>query len=96
MRYGVSLFATILILLLFKTARAIDWMDYDQSSSDIDMFYADDADQYLSALIRADELEIHSPIMTGNKYVSGMRRSNVPDTFVERVFQVEQARVNSI
>ncbi|CAF4409447.1 unnamed protein product, partial [Adineta steineri] len=64
----------IIILLISKSIRGIDWINYDLSSSNLDTIYDDDNDdsnQYISALTRDDEQEIHSPIITGYKYVSG-------------------------
>lgn len=69
-QHGLSPLAAILFLLALTNTRAFDWTDSDESS-DVDVFYTDDANEYLTALIRADEQEIHSPTMTGYKYVSG-------------------------
>jgi len=54
-----------------KGIRGTDWIDYDEPSSNMDTAFDDDSDQYLSALTRAEEQEIHSPYITGYKYVSG-------------------------
>ncbi|UJR15907.1 hypothetical protein I4U23_002828 [Adineta vaga] len=70
MRYNLSTFTVVLILLAIKNIHTINWIDYDESTSNIDLLY-DDSDQYLSTLTRDDEQEIHSPIITGYKYVSG-------------------------
>ncbi|CAF1568221.1 unnamed protein product [Adineta ricciae] len=71
MQYKLSKITAILILFVIQRIQAVDWIDYDQAPSNIDLLYGDDADQYLSALTRDDEQEIHSPIITGYKYVSG-------------------------
>jgi hypothetical protein len=55
-----------------KGIRGTDWIDYDEPSSNMDTAFDDDSDQYLSALTRDEEQEIHSPYITGYKYVSGM------------------------
>jgi hypothetical protein len=68
MRYSLSIFTAILMLLMSKSIRGTD---YDESYLDIDTIYDDDSDQYLSALTRDEEKEIHSPVITGYKYVSG-------------------------
>ena len=71
-QHGLSPLAAILFLLTLTNARAFDWTDSDESyASDVDVFYTDDPNEYLTALIRADEQEIHSPTMTGYKYMSG-------------------------
>jgi hypothetical protein len=56
---------------MIRGIRAIDWIDYDESYSNMDTAFDDDSDQYLSALTRDEEQEIHSPVITGYKYVSG-------------------------
>ncbi len=71
MRYSLSTFSAILMLLMIRGIRAIDWIDYDESYSNMDTAFDDDSDQYLSALTRDEEQEIHSPVITGYKYVSG-------------------------
>ncbi|CAF0787474.1 unnamed protein product [Adineta steineri] len=75
MQYNnLSIFTTIIILLISKSIRGVDWINYDLSSSNLDTIYDDDNDdsnQYISALTRDDEQEIHSPVITGYKYVSG-------------------------
>lgn len=60
------------MLLMSKGIRGTDWIDYDEPSSNMDTAFDDDSDQYLSALTRDEEHEIHSPYITGYKYVSGM------------------------
>ncbi len=72
MRYSLSTLTAILILLLAKDIRGTDWIDYDEPSSNMDTEFDDDSDQYLSALTRDEEQEIHSPFITGYKYVSGI------------------------
>ncbi len=60
------------MLLMSKGIRGTDWIDYDEPPSNMDTAFDDDSDQYLSALTRDEEQEIHSPYITGYKYVSGM------------------------
>ncbi|CAF1032885.1 unnamed protein product [Rotaria sordida] len=72
MWYSLSTFITaILILIMCKHIQGTDWIDYAESSSNVDTTFDDDSDQYLSALTRDEEQEIHSPFITGYKYVSG-------------------------
>lgn len=87
MQYKLSKLAVILILFVIQRSQAVDWIDYDQSPSNIDLLYDDDdADQYLSALTRDDEQEIHSPIITGYKYVSGRVCFNIVQLFDRSMF----------
>jgi len=72
MRYNLSTLTAILILLMSKGIQGTDWVDYDEPPSNMDTAFDDDSDQYLSALTRDEEQEIHSPYITGYKYVSGM------------------------
>ena len=66
--------AATLVLLISQGVLANDWLDYGESNVDVvPSAFDDDSDQYLSALTRDDEQEIHSPILTGFKYVSGKR-----------------------
>jgi len=60
------------MLLMSKGIRGTDWIDYGEPPSNMDTAFDDDSDQYLSALTRDEEQEIHSPYITGYKYVSGM------------------------
>lgn len=62
---------TALILIVSKSIQGRDWMDYSEPSSNFDTAFDDDSDQYLSALTRDEEQEVHSPFITGFKYVSG-------------------------
>jgi hypothetical protein len=71
MRYSVSILTAILMLFITKDIRGIDWIDYDEPLSNMDTAFDDDSDQYLTALARDEEHEIHSPFITGYKYVSG-------------------------
>jgi hypothetical protein len=72
MRYTVSAFTAILMLLIIQHIQGTDWIDYDEPLSNMDTAFDDDSDQYLSALTRDEEQEIYSPFITGYKYVSGM------------------------
>ena len=72
MRCYLSTLTVILFLLVIKDIRGSDWIEYDEPASNINTAFDDDSDQYLSALTRDDEQEIHSPFVTGYKYVSGM------------------------
>ncbi|CAF0991203.1 unnamed protein product [Adineta steineri] len=72
MWYGVSTFTTtVIILIISKSIQGTDWNDYGEASSNVNTAFDDDSDQYLSALTRDQEQEIHSPFITGYKYVSG-------------------------
>jgi len=71
MRCSLSTLTAILMLLMIKDIRGADWTEYDEPSSNMDTAFVDDSDQYLSALTRDEEQEIHSPFITGYKYVSG-------------------------
>jgi hypothetical protein len=55
---------------LDRGVQGTDWTDFGEVSSDLGAI-DDDSDQYLSALTRDEEQEIHSPLLTGFKYVSG-------------------------
>lgn len=57
--------------MLSKTIQTTDWIDYGEEPSNAPAGFDDDSDQYLSALTRDEEQEIHSPFITGYKYVSG-------------------------
>jgi hypothetical protein len=72
MRYTVSTFTAILMLMIIQYIQGTDWIDYDEPLSNMDTAFDDDSDQYLSALTRDEEQEIYSPFITGYKYVSGM------------------------
>jgi hypothetical protein len=72
MWYRLLTLTAILMLLMSKGIRGTDWIDYDEPPSNMDTAFDDDSDQYLSALTRDEEQEIHSPYITGYKYVSGM------------------------
>jgi len=61
----------VLMLIMCKNIQGTDWIDYGESSSNVDTAFDDDSDQYISALTRDEEQEIHSPFITGFKYVSG-------------------------
>ena len=72
MWHHLSTFTTAaLILIVSKNIQASDWPDYSEPSSNALPPFDDDSDQYISALTRDEELEIHSPFITGYKYVSG-------------------------
>jgi len=72
MWYSLSTLTTAaLILIMSKNIQGTNWMDYGEPSSNVDTGFDDDSDQYLSALTRDEEQEIHSPFITGYKYVSG-------------------------
>jgi len=60
-----------LILVVSKSTQGKDWIDYGEPASNVDTAFDDDSDQYLTALARDEEHEIHSPFITGYKYVSG-------------------------
>ena len=62
---------TALILIISRNVQATDWIDYHDASSNGLSEYDDDSDAYLSALTRDEEHEMHSPLITGLKYVSG-------------------------
>ena len=72
MWYSLSTLTVVLMLVMIEGIRGRDWIDYDEPSSNMDTAFDDDSDQYLSALTRDEEQEIHSPFITGYKYVSGM------------------------
>merc|ERR1711939_1033211 len=73
MWYGISTLTTVaLILMISKGSQGTtDWIDYAEPSPNVATAFDDDSDQYLSALTRDEEQEIHSPLITGYKYVSG-------------------------
>jgi len=72
MWYSLSTLTTAaLMLIMSKSIQGTDWIDYGESSSNIDTTFDDDSNQYLTALARDEEHEIHSPFITGYKYVSG-------------------------
>lgn len=66
-----TLTAAAIILIVSKTIQGTNWVDYGEPSSDLDTVFEDNSDEYLSALTRDEEQEIHSPFITGYKYVSG-------------------------
>lgn len=66
-----TLTTAALILFMSKNIQGTNWMDYGEPASNVDTAFDDDSDQYLSALTRDEEQEIHSPFITGYKYVSG-------------------------
>lgn len=69
MWYSISTVTTAaLMLMVSRSIHGMDWMD--SSSASFDSIF-DDSDQYLTALARDQEHEMHSPLMTGYKYVSG-------------------------
>jgi hypothetical protein len=72
MWYRLSTITTTaaLMLIMSNGIQGTDWMDFGEASSNVDTAF-DDSDQYLSALTRDEEQEIHSPFITGYKYVSG-------------------------
>ena len=78
-----SLAATF-VLLISQGVLANDWIDYGESDVDVVPSFDDDSEQYLSALTRDDEQEIHSPFITGFKYVSGKRVFLVVDSIASR------------
>ncbi len=86
-----------LILVVSKSTQGKDWIDYGEPASNVDTAFDDDSDQYVSALTRDQEQEIHSPFITGYKYVSGNLIIQKIDKF-DRIFyiQVEQVKVNNI
>jgi hypothetical protein len=72
MGYSVSTLTTaVLMLIMSRSIHGTNWMDYGEASSNMDTAFDDDSDQYLTALARDEEHEIHSPFITGYKYVSG-------------------------
>jgi len=72
MWYRLSTLTTAaLMLIMSKSIHGTDWNDYSEPSSNVDTAFDDDSDQYLTELARDQEHEIHSPFMTGYKYVSG-------------------------
>lgn len=62
---------TFLLLFVGQTVRADRWFDYGEYESSIEPTFDDDSDQYLTALTRDEEQEVHSGFMDGYKYVSG-------------------------
>jgi hypothetical protein len=66
-----ALTTATLMLITIKNIQGTDWMDYGESSANVAATFDDDSDQYISALTRDEEQEIHSPLITGFKYVSG-------------------------
>jgi len=86
-----------LILVVSKSTQGKDWIDYGEPASNVDTAFDDDSDQYVSALTRDQEQEIHSPFITGYKYVSGNLIIQKIDKF-DCIFyiQVEQVKVNNI
>jgi len=67
--------AAAMVLLMTSSnnkmgVQGTDWTDFSEATSNSANF-DDDSDQYLSALTRDQEQEIHSPLLTGFKYVSG-------------------------
>jgi hypothetical protein len=78
MWYGLSTLTTAAVMLIMsKSIHGTDWTDYGEPSSNVDTAFDDDSDQYLTALARDEEHEIHSPLITGYKYVSG--NFNLPE-----------------
>jgi len=72
MWYSLSTLTTaVVVLVISKSIHGTDWIDYGEPSSNVDTAFDDDSDQYLTALARDEEHEIHSPFITGYKYVSG-------------------------
>ncbi|CAF1143696.1 unnamed protein product [Adineta ricciae] len=70
--YGISTLTTaVLILMMSSSSEGADWIDYGEPAPNVATAFDDDSDQYLSALTRDEEQEIHSPLITGYKYVSG-------------------------
>lgn len=70
MRYSLLTLTALLMLLISKNIYGTNWIDYyDELPSTFD---DNDSDQYISALTRDEEHEIHSPYITGYKYISGM------------------------
>lgn len=69
MRYRLT--AAALFLMITQTIQANGWMDSGEEPSSLAAGFDDDSDQYLSALTRDEEQEIHSPLISGFKYVSG-------------------------
>jgi hypothetical protein len=67
----LTLKTAAVMLIMSKSIYGNDWMDYGEPSSNFDTAFDDDSDQYLTALARDQEHEIHSPFITGYKYVSG-------------------------
>jgi hypothetical protein len=72
MRFNLSTLTAAVLVLMTRGILGIDWIDYSDSSSNVDAAFDDDSDQYLSALTRDGEDEIYSPFITGFKYVSGI------------------------
>ncbi|CAF1056866.1 unnamed protein product [Adineta ricciae] len=80
MWYGISTLTTaVLILMMSSSSEGTDWIDYGEPAPNVAMAFDDDSDQYLSALTRDEEQEIHSPLITGYKYVSGKFYIEVTD-----------------
>ena len=98
--YGISTLTTaVLILMMSPSSEGTDWIDYGEPAPNVATAFDDDSDQYLSALTRDEEQEIHSPLITGYKYVSGklcieVAERSLSDMFYEN--QAEQARVDNI
>ena len=73
---SLSTFTTAaLMLIMSRSIHGTDWTDYGEPSPNVDTAFDDDSDQHLSALTRDEEQEIHSPFITGYKYVSGNLKS---------------------
>jgi len=66
-----TLTTAALMLIMSKNILGTDWIDYGEAASNVPTAFDDDSDQYISALTRDQEQEIHSPFITGFKYVSG-------------------------
>ncbi|CAF2754691.1 unnamed protein product [Rotaria sp. Silwood2] len=71
------MFIAILTLLIIKDTQGTYWINYDIPYSNIDTTFDDDPGEYLSALIRDREQEVHSPFINGDKYVSGGDRHHL-------------------
>lgn len=67
MWYSLTTTAAV-VLILSQTVCGNNWMDYGEPSIDVDATYDD---QLMTALARDQEHEMHSPFITGYKYVSG-------------------------
>ena len=72
MRYILSSFIAILILVMIKSIRGLHWINYDEPYLSIYPTFDDYSGQYLTALIQNGEEEPHSPFITGYKYLSGI------------------------
>lgn len=63
--------AATILLFITKTVHSDQWIDYGEDASSFEPTFDDNSDQFLTALTRDEEQEIHSAFVDGFKYVSG-------------------------